>query len=70
MRPTPTIDRVTRTRWVVTRAIIGPTHRGAADGSLVVPVTAIAGWARSPLTARLLARRLDRQARSIERGES
>lgn len=68
MRIAATIDRVARTRWVVTRPVLGPNRLIDAD-TLVVPVAALAGWARTPLTARLLARRLDRRARATERGE-
>lgn len=68
MRPTPTIDRVTRTRWVVTQPVLGPDR--FIDGNLVIPVTALAGWARTPITARLLARRLARQARAVEQEHS
>lgn len=58
------VDRVARTVWVVTVPVFG--RERLTSAGIVIPVTALAGWARTPLTAWWLGRRLHRQARTIE----
>lgn len=43
------VDRVARTVWVVTVPVLG--RERLTSAGIVIPVTALAGWARTPLTA-------------------